>query len=120
MPRRIISVRQVQFWNDFVCLIGSSQGLSSAFHPSTNGASERANAMVECYPRRYISYQQTDWPGLLSFAEVAYNNTVHSGTGFTSFWVLHEVEFVPILEWTQGAQEPRKNGQKRYQTPGEL
>lgn len=40
-PHWIISDRGVQFtahfWCNFVALIGSSQGLSSAFHPSTNG-----------------------------------------------------------------------------------
>ncbi|KAK9395797.1 hypothetical protein NXF25_019158 [Crotalus adamanteus] len=51
IPRRIISDQGVQFtaqfWRDFIRLVGSSQGLSSAYHPSTNGAAERANAMVE-------------------------------------------------------------------------
>ncbi|KAK9395697.1 hypothetical protein NXF25_019058 [Crotalus adamanteus] len=109
VPRRIISDRGVQFttrfWRDFIMSIGSSQGLSSAFHPSTNGAAECANAMVERYLRSYINYQQTNWADLLPFAEVAYNNTIHSSTGFTAFWVVHGIEFVPIPECPQG--DPR-------------
>lgn len=53
VPWRIISDWGVQFmakfWREFLRMIGSSQGLSSAFHPATNGVAERANAMVEHY-----------------------------------------------------------------------
>ncbi|KAM3833240.1 uncharacterized protein M6D78_011098 [Vipera latastei] len=51
VPRRIISDRGVQFtaqfWREFLRHIGSTQGLSSGYHPSTNGAAERVNATVE-------------------------------------------------------------------------
>ncbi|KAK9406121.1 hypothetical protein NXF25_004895 [Crotalus adamanteus] len=103
-PKRIISDRGVQFtarfWREFVHLLGSSQALSSAYHPSTNGVAERANAMVERYLRSYVSFQQTDWVDLLPFAEVAYNNTVHSSTGYTPFKIVFGVEFNPIPEWS--------------------
>ncbi|KAK9396111.1 Tf2-1: Tf2-1 [Crotalus adamanteus] len=75
-------------------------GLSSAYHPSTNGAAERANAVVERYLRSYVSFQQTNWVDLLPFAEVAYNNTIHSSTEYTPFKVVHGVEFNPIPEWS--------------------
>ncbi|KAK9400665.1 hypothetical protein NXF25_011379 [Crotalus adamanteus] len=49
-PRRVISDRGVQFtarfWRQFLACIGTTQGLSSAYHPCTNGAAERANAAV--------------------------------------------------------------------------
>ncbi|XP_015683623.1 tyrosine-protein kinase Srms-like [Protobothrops mucrosquamatus] len=92
---RIISDHGVQFtahfWHNFIRLLGSSQGLSSAYHPSTNGASERANAAVERYLRSYVSYQQTDLVEWVVFVEVAYNNAVHSSTGFTPFRFLGRV-----------------------------
>ncbi|KAK9395824.1 retrotransposon-derived protein PEG10 [Crotalus adamanteus] len=104
-PKRIISDRGVQFtakfWRNFLTLIGSSQGLSSAFHPATNGAAEAANKMVEQYLRCYVSYQQTNWTDLLPFAEVAYNNSVHSSTGYTPFKVATGKEFNPIPEYPQ-------------------
>ncbi|XP_070802415.1 vomeronasal type-2 receptor 26-like [Pituophis catenifer annectens] len=58
--------------------MGSTQGFSSASHPSTNGAVERVNAMVEQYIRCYVDYQQENWADLLLFAEVAYNNAPQS------------------------------------------
>lgn len=48
------------FRREFVKLIGSTQGLSSAFHLSTNGAVEKANAVVEQSLRCYANYQQTN------------------------------------------------------------
>lgn len=86
-------------------MIGSSQGLSSAFHAATNGAAERANAMVEQYLRCYVKHQQSDWADLLPFAEMAYNNAVHSSTGFTPFQIATGVEFVPIPECPQENSE---------------
>lgn len=82
-------------------MMGSSQGLSSAFHPATNGATERMNMMVECY----VQYQQSDWADLFPFAEVAYNNMVHNSMGFTPFHIAGVREFVPILECPQVATE---------------
>ncbi|KAK9401976.1 hypothetical protein NXF25_010332 [Crotalus adamanteus] len=100
--RRIISDRGVQFtvhfWRGFVRFLRSSQGLSSVYHPSTNGAAERANAVVERYLRSYVSQQQTYWVDLVVFAEVAYNNAVHSSTGYTPFQVVHGRDFIPIPE----------------------
>uniref|UniRef100_A0A8C5T014 Gypsy retrotransposon integrase-like protein 1 n=1 Tax=Laticauda laticaudata TaxID=8630 RepID=A0A8C5T014_LATLA len=89
-PRRIILDRV------FVHLLGSSQGLSSAYHPSTNSAAERANAMIERYLRLYISYQQQEWADLLPFAEVAYNNAIHESTGYSLLQVANGIEFVTM------------------------
>lgn len=95
-----------RFWREFVQFIGSSQGLSSAYHPFTNGAAEWANAMVERYLWCYVSYQQTNWVDLLAFAEVVHNNVVHSSTGLSPFQVVLGYEFVPIPEYDQGKPLP--------------
>lgn len=85
-------------------MVGSSQCLSSDFHPATNEAAERANAMVEQHLHCNVKHQQTYWADLLPLAEVAYN-TVHSSTGFTPFQVATGREFVPIPECPQVAPE---------------
>lgn len=85
----IILDRGVQFTAKFCChfltLIGSSQGLSTAYHLNTNGTVEWVNTMVEWYIQCYVSYQQTDWADLLPFPEVAYSNMIHRSTGETPF-----------------------------------
>lgn len=61
--------------------------------------------MVEQYLRCYVKHQQFDWADLLPFAEVAYNNAVHSSIGFTPFWVATGADFVPIPECPWEAPE---------------
>ncbi|KAK9409409.1 hypothetical protein NXF25_000584 [Crotalus adamanteus] len=87
-PRRIISDRG----------IGTTQGLSSAYHPCTNGAAEWANAAIERYLRCYVSYQQSNWVDFVPFAELAYNNVVHKSTGLTPFQVVYGHDIVPLPE----------------------
>lgn len=77
-------------------LLGTSQGLSSAHYLQINGGCEHANGMLEYYLRYYVNYQQDNWIELLPFAEVAYNNSVHSSIGFTPFQVPTGLDFVPM------------------------
>uniref|UniRef100_A0A2D4IPV6 Gypsy retrotransposon integrase-like protein 1 n=1 Tax=Micrurus lemniscatus lemniscatus TaxID=129467 RepID=A0A2D4IPV6_MICLE len=112
-PSRIISDRGVQFtaqfWRSFLAILGTSQGLSSAYHPCTNGAAERANALIERYLRSYTSLQQTKWIEFIPFAEYAYNNTVHSSTGYSPFFIVYGKEFKPLPDLTQDTPEHRLN-----------
>ena len=62
--------------------------LSSAHHPQTDGQSERTIQTLEQYFRCFIYYQQDNWSTLLSLAEFAYNNSVHTSTGFSPFFAL--------------------------------
>jgi len=45
--------------------LGISRNLSTAFHPQTDGQTERANVTLEQYLRVYCNYQQDDWERLL-------------------------------------------------------
>lgn len=109
-PKKIISDRgplfTARFWKAFLQRIGTDQGLSSAFHPSTNGAAEQTNAMIERYLRSFVSYQQDDWAELLPFAETAYNNTIHSSMGYTPFRVVLGKDFSAIPELDVQMQDP--------------
>src|SRR6202030_1003314 len=60
--------------------------LSTAYHPETDGQTERVNQILEQYIHLYINYQQDDWVSLLPLAEFAYNNTPHSTTQVTPFF----------------------------------
>ena len=53
---------------------------SSAYHPQTDGQTERVNQILEHYLRTYCMWDQDDWVDLLPFAEFCYNNTVHTVT----------------------------------------
>lgn len=60
--------------------------MSTAFHPQTDGQTERVNQSLNQYLRVYTSYLQDDWVPLLPTAEFLYNNSVHLSTGVTPFF----------------------------------
>ena len=59
---------------------------STAYHPQTDGQTERTNQTLEAYLRSYINYKQDDWADFLPIAEFAYNNSVHSATTVSPFF----------------------------------
>ena len=54
--------------------------MSSAFHPQTDGLSERKNQWVELYLRHLTSEQQDDWAQWLPIATATHNNFPNSTT----------------------------------------
>ena len=66
--------------------IGVDQKLSTAFHPQTDGQTERVNQVLKQYLRMYCNYQQDDWVALLPLAQFAYNNCEHSTTKVSPFF----------------------------------
>lgn len=59
---------------------------SSAYHPQTDGQSERTNQSLEQYLRMYVDHRQTDWSRWLPLAEFAFNNAVNRTTGQSPFF----------------------------------
>ena len=90
LPREIISDRGTQFvsrfWKRFLEILGIKQCLSSAYHPQSDGQSERANQVLQQYLRCFVSYHQDNWISLLSLAEFSFNNTLNASTGLTPFF----------------------------------
>jgi hypothetical protein len=60
--------------------------MSTAFHPQTDGQTERLNQTIEAYLRSFVNYEQDDWVNLLPMAEFAYNNSVTTATGLSPFY----------------------------------
>ncbi|KAJ9532845.1 hypothetical protein QJQ45_010962 [Haematococcus lacustris] len=91
LPEAIISDRDPKFTSDFWTslfhLTGTRLLLSSAYHPQTDGQTERANRIVEDMLRPYVNDHKTDWDQHLAAVEFAYNNSEHAGTGFTPFYL---------------------------------
>ena len=54
--------------------------MSTAFHPQTDGQTERMNQEVEQYLRFFIEHRQKDWLEWLAMAEFAINNKIHTVT----------------------------------------
>jgi len=66
-------------------MLGIKSKLSTAFHPQTDGQTERVNQELEQYLRMFIDHRQEQWPEWLGTAEFAYNNKVHSSTRTSPF-----------------------------------
>jgi hypothetical protein len=90
MPHEIISDRgsifTSKFWQRFCDLVKVKTNLSTAFHPQSDGQTERVNQVVEQYIRVFGNYQQNDWTSLLPLAQFTYNNSQHSSIGTTPFY----------------------------------
>lgn len=78
LPDNVISDRGTLFTSNFMralcSLLGVKQKLSTAFHPQTDGQTERTNQTLEQFLRIYCNYQQSNWSDLLAFAAFAYNS----------------------------------------------
>ena len=59
--------------------------LSTAFHPQTDGQTERVNQELEQYLRIFIDHRQEQWPNWLGTAEFIYNNKIYSSTKTSPF-----------------------------------
>jgi transposase InsO family protein len=60
LPNTIVSDRGPQFvarfWKHVTKRLRITNLLSTAYHPETDGQTERANAVLEQYLRAYVSY----------------------------------------------------------------
>jgi len=93
LPKRVVSDRDTVFMSLFWCevmrLLEVELDKSSAYHPQTDGQTERVNQILEHYLRRYCIWDQDDWVDLLPFAEFCYNNTVHTATKQMPFFAAY-------------------------------
>ena len=89
LPKGIVSDRGAlftsAFWTEVCFQCRMKRRLSTAYHPQTDGQTERQNQTLEIFLRCFVSDQQDDWASLLPHAEFAYNNATHSSTNQTPF-----------------------------------
>ena len=101
------------FWRHLCRLAGIEQRLSTAFHPETDGSTERMNQEVLSYLRAFISYAQYDWPELLPSAMLAINNR-DTVLGMSPFFMTHGYHAEPIQQTEpEGTQLPLCNPAQR-------
>ena len=81
MPDGIVSDRGSlftgHFWATFCHLLQCKRRLSTAFHPQTDGQTERINQTIEQYLRTFCNKEQSDWIDKLPMAEFTYNTSYH-------------------------------------------
>ena len=81
LPLEIISDRDTKFtsdfWKELMRLLNVKQGMSTSYHPRTDGQTERTNRTLEEVLRSFISPDQSDWDDLLPLVEFAINNSIN-------------------------------------------
>jgi hypothetical protein len=90
LPTTIISDHRPQFAAAFMeelnKILGIQTKLSMAYHPQTDGQTERMNQELEQYLRLFVDHCQTDWPEWLAIAEFSYNNKFQSSMQVSPFY----------------------------------
>ncbi len=101
LPMKMISDRDTRFASKLmweICnIVGVKQNISTAYHPRTDGQSERSNQWVEQYLRFYVNEQQDNWCAYLPMAEFTHNSWPHEITRKSPFELL--MGYNPRADW---------------------
>jgi len=93
MPLTILSDRDKIFtsalWKDLFAALDTKLLYSTAYHPQTDGQTERVNQCLEMYLRSVVHDAPRKWRSLLPLAEFWYNTNYHSSLGCSPFRALY-------------------------------
>lgn len=96
LPESIVSDRDPvftsKFWQEFFRAVGTELKMSTAYHPATDGSSERLNQCVETYLRCFVHSCPKKWSDWISMTEYWYNTSPHSTLKKSPFVVLYSHE----------------------------
>jgi len=102
LPSKIISDRDPRFASRFtreLCnILGIKQNISTAYHPRTDGQSERTNQWLEQYLRFWTNECQDNWAAYLPLAEFTHNQWPNETTHQSPFFLL--MGYNPRADWT--------------------
>ncbi|UYV69914.1 hypothetical protein LAZ67_7001174 [Cordylochernes scorpioides] len=71
---------------------------TTAYHPQTNGLTERLNRTIADMLSMYMDLDQKNWDEMLPFITFAYNTARQESTGFTPFFLVHGREAETTLD----------------------
>jgi hypothetical protein len=114
-PQEIVADRDPRwvsrFCKELFRLTGTRAALSTAFHPQTDGQTERVNRILEDYLRHYVTGRHTDWNRHLCEAEFCYNNTFQQSINTTPFRLTYGHDpNIPFQEVFKGRISHRREG----------
>ena len=122
-PKSILTDRGGAFmanvFQEMCILLRTQQGFSSAYHPQTNGVTERTHQVFHNILKKTVDFNHTDWDTMIHFAVHAYRTTPHALTGFSPFFMVFGFECTEFLDITMqpnydpGYENPRGWVQQR-------
>lgn len=110
-PKQLLTDRGKEFCNEMFEHITKLHSINhtktTAYHPRTNGLTERFNKTLADMMSHYVSEDHKDWDRFLPFLVQAYNTSIHDTTGYSPFFLLHGFE--PDLMIDQALALPNEN-----------
>jgi hypothetical protein len=108
IPRTIVSDRGApfvaRFWEQLQESLGTHVIRSSAYHPQTDGQTERVNQILEDMLRACVLHYGKNWDKCLSLAEFLYNNSYQSSLKMAPFEALYGRRCRTPLNWSQAGE----------------
>ena len=105
VPVSIVSDRDPRFtsrfWGSFQQALGTTLSLSTAYHPETDGQSERTIRTLEDMLRSCVMDFGPAWQDHLPLIEFAYNNSFHRSIGMSPFEALYGRRCRTPLFWEE-------------------
>ena len=103
IPKSIVSDRGTQFtshfWRQMHESLGTRLEFSTAFHPQTDGQTERVNQILEDMLRACALAHGSSWDENLPYAEFSYNNSYQTSIKTSPFDVLYGKRCRTPLLW---------------------
>ncbi|GJX79103.1 putative reverse transcriptase domain-containing protein [Tanacetum coccineum] len=105
VPVLIISDRDSKFmshfWKSLNEALGTQLDMSTAYHPQTDGQSERTIQMLEDMLRACVMNFGKGWDKHLSLIEFSYNNSYHTSIKSAPFEALYGRKFWSLICWAE-------------------
>ena len=103
VPASIVSDRDPRFtsrfWQCLQAALGTQLRMSSAYHPQTDGQSERTIQSLEDLLRACVLDHLGGWSEVLPLVEFTYNNSYHSSIGMVPYEALYGRRCRTLLCW---------------------
>lgn len=87
-----------QLTQDILRLSHTSHRRTTAYHPQTNGLTERLNKTITDMMAMYVDVEHRTWDEILPFVTFAYNTAVQETTGFSPFHLVHGRQATTMLD----------------------
>jgi hypothetical protein len=105
VPKKIVSNRGTQFtsrfWEKLHESLDAKLNFSSAYHPQTDGQTERTNRILEDMLRACALKHGGSWDKSLPYAEFSYNNSYQASLKMAPFEALYGRKCRTPLYWSQ-------------------
>jgi hypothetical protein len=104
MPKEIVSDRDTKFSSNFwkYLMVGLETKLLFiiAYHPQTDGQTERVNQILEDMLRMHVMHQPKKWEDYVPLVEFAYNNGYQESRKTSPFEVLYSRSCNTPVSWS--------------------